>query len=121
MADGLSSAAADVSLNQLAATYSWVQLHTAAPGSAGTTAVATNNTRKQVTWATSSGNSLASSADAAWTAVPATETYSHFTVWTASTSGVFGFSGAVTNGAVSSGNDFKIASGSLTASFTLAS
>lgn len=121
MAAGLSSAAADVALNALAAAYSWVQLHTASPGAAGTTAVATNNTRKQVTWNTSSGNSLASTADASWTAVPATETYTFLTVWSAVTSGTFGFSGTVTNGAVSSGNDFKIASGSLTASFTLAS
>jgi len=121
MADGISSAGADVALGQLAATYTWVQLHVGAPGAAGTSNVATNNTRKQATWNTPSGNDMHNTADVLWTAVSTTETYSHASVWTAVTSGTFGFSGTVTGGAVTAGNDFKFASSGISVSFTLAS
>lgn len=121
MAAGISQTSANAALIAIAALGGWVELHTATPGAAGTTAVASNSTRKQVTWNTPSTNNLASTADAAWSAVPTTETYAFFAVFTASTAGTFLFSGSITNGAVTSGNDFKIASGSLTASFTLAS
>lgn len=121
MADSVGTQGANTALNALGTAYPWVQLHTGAPGAAGTTAVATNNTRKTITYASSTANSLVSSADAAWTAVSTTETYTHFSTWSASTSGNFGFSGAVTGGAVTATNNFTIASGSLTAAFTLAS
>lgn len=121
MADSISQAASNLALNAIAGGYTFVQLHTGAPGAAGTTNIASNSTRKAVTWATSTVNSLVSSADAAWTAVPTTEAYTHFSAWSLVSGGTFGFSGAVTNGSVTAGNDFKIASGSLTNSFTLAS
>lgn len=122
MATGGSATAANSMLGTLTGTYVWVQLHTASPGAAGTTSIASNSTRKQITsFAAASGGSIATSMDLVWSAVGATEVYSHFTVWTASTAGTFGFSGTLTGGSVVSGNDFKILSGQLTASFTLAS
>lgn len=99
----------------------FVQLHTAAPGAAGTANVASNATRKAVTWASASGGSKASSADITWSAVGATETYLFFTLWDALTTGNFLTSGAVTGGAVTSGNDFVIPSGSLTVAESVAS
>lgn len=121
MADGWGSAAANSALDTIGSTYSWLQLHTGLPGSAGTSNVAGNTTRKQVTYASASGGSKASSADLVWTSVSTSETYSHFTLWTASSAGTFGISGAVTANAVTSGDTFTISSGSLTISVTLAS
>ena len=121
MAEGLSTAAANSLLDSLGTTYTWVQLHTAAPGAAGTTSVATETTRKQVTWASASGGSKASSAALTWTSIAGSQDATHFTVWSASTAGTFGFSGVITANAYTAGDTFTIPSGSLTASLVVAS
>lgn len=121
MADSFGTPGANTALNALAGAFTWVQLHTGAPGAAGTSNVATNSTRKQATFGTSTSNSLITTADLLWSSVSTTEAYTHATVWSASTSGNFGGSGAVSSGSVTAGNDFKIAAGSLVASVTLAS
>lgn len=100
----------------------WIQLHTAAPGAAGTTAIAGNSTRQQVTtFAGASTAAKASSAAATWTSVSTAETYSKFSSWSASTAGTFICSGSVTASAVAIGDTFAIPSGSLTTSMTAAS
>ena len=72
MAEGLSSYAANAILNAMgnntsfAVATAYVQLHTAAPGSAGTANVATETTRKAVSFAVASGGSMASDADVSW-------------------------------------------------------
>lgn len=121
MADGFGSAGANTVLDSLGSTYPWVQLHTGLPGSAGASNVAAETTRKQATFASASGGSKASSADLTWTSVAGSETYSHFSLWTASTNGSFGGSGSVTANAVTAGDTFTISSGSLVLSATLAS
>lgn len=122
MAEGWGPTAANHALTTEAALYTWLQLHTAAPGAAGTTAVAGNSTRKQVTWGTASGGSIPSATtDLVWTSVSTSETYSKHTMWTASTAGTFGWSGSVTSNPVTAGDTFTIPAGSLTASLTLAS
>ena len=98
----------------------WVQLHTGHPGAAGTTTIAGNTTRQSVTWASSSAGVKASNADVTWTSVNTSETYLYFSIWSASSSGTFHGSGAVTGGGVTSGQDFKIPSGSLTITSTVA-
>lgn len=126
MAEGYSTAALNSALDSIITTYPWIQLHTAAPGAAGTTAVAGNATRKDTSssWAAASSGSKASNADINWTdgEVDTTEDYTHFTLWTASTAGTFGFSGTVTANSVNaSGDDFTISSGGITISGTPAS
>lgn len=121
MAEGMSVGQANASLDTVLTGTTWVQLHTAAPGAAGTSNVAANSTRKSITMAAASAGDKASNSAAAWTTVPNTETYTHFTIWTASSAGTFLYSGTVTGGAVTAGNDFTIASGSLTCSITEAS
>ena len=121
MAEGWGPTAANSTLDTVCAAYPWVKLHTGAPGAAGTSAAATETTRKQVTESSASGGSRASSADLVWTNVAASEAYSKFTRWTASTAGTFGFSGTVTANAVTAGDTFTIASGSMTTSVVLAS
>lgn len=122
MAEGWGPTAGNAALTTVTSTYPWIQLHTAAPGAAGTTAVATETTRKQITaWNTASGGSQTSNAAAAWTNVAGTETYAKCTFWTASTAGTFGYSGAVTANPVVAGDSFTIASGSISVSLPLAS
>lgn len=98
-----------------------MKLHIGAPGAAGTANPAANTTRKQVTWNISSAGATTNSNAPTWTSVPSSETYTDCSFWSASSGGTFGFSGTVTNGAVSSGNDFDIPIGSLAVSTTLAS
>lgn len=121
MAEGWGATAANSTLDTVCAAYNYIQLHTGAPGSVGTSNVASNTTRKIITEASASGGSRASSADLTWTSVPAVETYTKFTRWTASSAGTFGFSGVVTANPVAIGDTFTIPSGSLTTSLTLAS
>lgn len=121
MATGIAAASAASSLDTVLAGTVYVKLHTADPGAAGTTAPASNTTRAAVTFAAASGGSKTSNADATWTSVPTTETYTHFSLWTASSGGTFLYSGTVTGGAVTAGQDFKIPSGSLVANITPAS
>lgn len=105
----------------------WVQLHTAVPGAAGTTAIATNSTRHQVTFAAaaSSGTTatIANSVAITWSTseVTASEDYSHFSLWTASTAGTFLGAGLMTANAASAGNTFTVAIGALVVSENISS
>lgn len=121
MAEGWSSTAGNAALTSLTGTYTWVQLHIGAPGANGTSNVATNTTRKQVTWGSASGGAISNTADVEWDGVPASEDYTHYTVWTLSSGGTFGFSGVITASALTSGDNFVIATGDLDVSLTLAS
>src|SRR5690242_19194670 len=119
MAEGLGSAGANTALDALVAAYPWVKLHVGAPGSAGTANAATETTRKQVTWAAASGGSVANSASVTWSSIAGSQDATHFTLWTASTAGTFGASGTITANAYTAGDDYTIAIGGLTLSFTL--
>lgn len=121
MAEGFGSAGANTALDALAAAYPWIKLHTAAPGSAGTSNAATETTRKQATWAAASGGSVASSNTLTWTSIAGSQDATHFSAWTASSAGNFGFSGTITANAYTAGDTYSVAIGALTASVTLAS
>jgi hypothetical protein len=122
MATGLSATAANALITSLIGSYTWVQLHTASPGAVGTTAVAGNTTRKQVSsWGSVPAGGVVTAVDLAWTAVNTTEQYTHFTVWSASSAGTFGFSGILTANPVTAGDNFTILSGNLGTSLTVAS
>jgi len=95
----------------------WVKLHIGDPGEDGTANAATETTRKQASFAAASGGSASTNADVSWTNVAATETYSHVSMWDASTAGNCLGTGALTvSKAVNVGDTFTIASGSLTVS-----
>lgn len=121
MAEGWSATAGNHALDTELAIYTWVKLHVGAPGSAGTSNPATETTRKQATWASASGGASSNTGALTWTSVAGTEDYTHFTVWTASSAGTFGFSGTVTANAVVTGDTFTIPAGDLDVSLTLAS
>jgi hypothetical protein len=106
MAEGLSTTLVSNWLNTLRAAgaafgpvSTYVQLHTANPGAAGTTAIsAGSSTRIQATFAASSaGSALALSASVGpWTNGGTSETITNISVWTASSAGTFLFSVALT-------------------------
>jgi hypothetical protein len=121
MAVGWSSTAGNAALDDLGATYSWVKLHVGDPGAAGTANPANETDRIQATWGSASSGAMTTSAQLQWTSVSGTEDYTHFSVWTASTNGTFGFSGTITANAVTAGDTFTIAAGDLDVSLTLAS
>lgn len=119
MAEGLSTTLVSNWLNTLrsagaafgpVATY--VQLHTANPGAAGTTAVsAGSSTRIQATLSASSGGSALalSSSVGPWTNGGTSETITDISVWTASSAGTFSFSVALTTPkAWASGDTFTL-------------
>ncbi len=88
----------------------WVQLHTGDPGAAGTSNAAGNTTRQQATFGTvASGGAISNTVAVAWTAVSTTETYAYVSLWSASTSGTFLGSGALTQSkSVNAGDNFSL-------------
>ena len=124
MAEGLITALANQLLSGTADVhdYAWFKLHVGAPGAAGTANPATETTRKQVTWGTPAGGSMASvTTDLVWTSILGSEDATHFSMWDASTAGNCGFTGTVTANPYTAGDTYTVAISGLTASFTLAS
>lgn len=132
MAVGLSAALANEILNGLGnagaasllpVTTCYIQLHTADPGSAGTTSIAGNATRKSISFGAASGGAMSSDADITWSTgeVDTSEDYTHYSLWDASTSGNFLGSGTVTANAVTAGDTFTISSGDLDLTLSTAS
>lgn len=132
MATGLSASIANSYLDWLfngtamptAPTGCWIQLHTADPGSAGTTAVAGNATRKDLRAAVAAAAAGALTSDVAltWTTgeVDTSEDYTHWSAWSASSAGTFLCSGVMTANAVTVGDEFTIPVGDFDASLATA-
>jgi hypothetical protein len=128
MAVGLSPGVANAFLNALcravnytAPTAIWVQLHTAEPGAAGTTAIATETTRKQGTFATAAASGLISNtAVLTWTNIAGSQDASHYSLWDASTAGTFLGSGVITANAYVAGDTYNMAVGAVVLGFTVA-
>lgn len=122
MAEGWGPNGAGTALDALVAAYGWVKLHTAAPGAAGTTGAATETTRKQFAFnATGTDGIVENSGAISWTSIAGSQDATHFTAWTASTAGNFGFSGTITANAYTAGDTYSVAAGALVISVTLAS
>lgn len=128
MATGLSSTVATAFLNALgnasnytAPTAFWLKLHTADPGAAGTTAAATNTTRKQVSFGAASAGTMSNDTAVTWTNVSGSEDYTHWSAWDDETAGNFLCSGTITANAVTAGDTFTIPIGDLDLSLSVAS
>lgn len=91
----------------------YVKLHTGDPGSAGSgSAAAGSTTRVQATMASASGGSKAmSSMASSWTNGGTSETLSHISLWSASSSGTYYGSAALSaSKAWASGDTFSLTS-----------
>jgi hypothetical protein len=76
----------------------FVQLHTADPGSAGTTAVSSVTTRPSLNFGAAASGSQTSSGTPSWATWAGTngEVVTHISVWSASSAGTFYYSAALT-------------------------
>jgi hypothetical protein len=110
------------SITTLPEAEAWIQLHTGDPGAAGTSNVAGNATRKQVSFGTPSGGVMSNDSAITWTSgeVDTSEDYTHWSLFDASTTGTFLGSGTMTANAVTSGDEFTIPTGELDLSFNVA-
>ena len=103
----------------------YVQLHTGAPGANGTANVAGESTRESAgsnsAFNAPSGGSTTNLNAINWTSVTTAETYTHVSLWSASTSGTFLASGSITANAVEVGDNFSIPIGDMTVSMPVAS
>ena len=105
----------------------WMQLHTADPGAAGTTAVATETIRKQVTFGAPAAPAagvitISNSAQVQWTSIAAGggQDATHYTLWTLVTAGVFLGSGVITANAYTTGDTLTFAIGDIDISLNCA-
>lgn len=123
MPPGWGQPAGNAALDNAFTTYKFMQLHIGQPGPNGTNNVAANATRVDVSglMAAASAGSKVSNANTDWTNVAGSETYTHCSFWTLGAGGVFGFSGSVVANPITAGDNFRIPSGQLVASVTLAS
>lgn len=98
----------------------WVKLHLGAPGSAGTSNPAAETTRKQVTFGAGAAvGAISNTAVIEWTNVSTSETYTHISLWDASTSGNFlGSDDLSSSAAVTAGDTFRIPVGDLDLTIT---
>lgn len=95
----------------------FVQLHTANPGTAGTTAVSSVTTRPSITFGASSGGVITQSNTPSWASWAGTngEVVTHVSIWDASSAGNFLFSIALTaSKTVNTGDTLNLTSSSIT-------
>jgi hypothetical protein len=96
----------------------YLKLHTGTPGEDCTTNPAGNTTRQEATFNAASGGSMALGATVSWTNVSTTETYTHWSLWDASTAGnplAYGTIEGGTGVAVTAGDNFDITALTITA------
>lgn len=85
---------------------SWVKLHIGDPGAAGANNASSVTTRMQITWVAASGGNKAMTGTLSWPSwAGSAETITHISVWDASTSGNFLWSGALATGKAVAGGD----------------
>ena len=98
----------------------WVKLHLGDPGSAGTTNPAAETTRIQSTFGVgATARAISNTAAVEWTNVSTTEIYTHVSLWSASTAGIFlGRDDLSSSASVEAGDTFRIPVGDLDLSVT---
>lgn len=127
MAVGVSTFLANSVLDALRGTaYSeaalYVQLHTANPGTAGTTSVSSVTTRPAITFSAASGGAIALSNTPTWSSWAGTngEVVTHISIWDASSGGNFLISAALSSSkTVNTGDTLSLSTTTVT--FTTAS
>jgi hypothetical protein len=98
----------------------YVKLHLGDPGAAGASNAAANTTRQQATFGNAAASgAISNTAAVEWTSVSNTETYTHVSLWTASTNGTFlGSDDLSSSAAVTAGDTCRIPVGDLDLTIT---
>ena len=117
---GIAAAGANTALDAIRTDTPFIQLHTADPGAAGTTAIATETTRKAVTFSAASGGVMTNSAQIQWTSIAGSQDATFFTIWNASSAGTFKYSGTITANAYTAGDTYTFAVSALTLTIVVA-
>ena len=87
----------------------YAKLHIGDPGEDGTSNAAVNTSRQAVTFGASSGGVISLSNSPSWTNVSTTETYSHVSLWDASSAGNCLGSGALASSvSMTAGDTFNL-------------
>lgn len=130
MAEGISSYSANAFLNAMFNNTSFVvaqaymQLHTAAPGAAGTTAVcvgASGSDRKSISMAAAASGAISNDTAVQWTNLTTGQDATHYTLWDATSAGNFLGSGVITANAFLAGDTLTFAIGDVDIALTIAS
>jgi hypothetical protein len=103
----------------------WMQLHVGVPGPAGTTNLATETTRKSVTFGAPAAPAagvitISNSAQVQWTAIAGAQDASHYSLWSLVTAGTFLGSGVITANAYTAGDTLTFAIGDIDISLNCA-
>ena len=98
----------------------FAKLHLGDPGAAGTSNPAAETTRQSITvGSAASAGAISNTAAIEWTNVSTTETYTHISLWTASSGGTFlGSDDLSSSAAVTAGDTFRIPIGDLDLTIT---
>ena len=93
----------------------YVKLHTGDPGAAGTSNPAAETTRRASSFGSApSAGAISNTAAIEWTDVSTTETYTHVSLWTASSGGTFlGSDDLDAPAAMTAGDNFRLPAGEL--------
>lgn len=93
----------------------YAKLHISDPGEDGTSGAAGETDRAAVTFSSAaSGGAISNTADVDWVSVSTSETYTHISLWDASTAGNCLWTGSLAVSiAVIAGDDFTISTGNL--------
>lgn len=103
--------------SSLTAATLYVKLHTGNPGEDALNYGATETTRQAISFSSASSGTITNSAAVEWTNVAANETYTHWSLWDASTSGnPIWYGSLVSSVAVVAGDTFRLTTLSLTLS-----
>ena len=128
MTTGLIAATANAILNALcnntsfAVTALYQQLHTADPGAAGTTAVATETSRKAVSFGVAATGAISNDAQVQWTGITGSQDASHYSLWDSITpgAGTCYATGVISANAYTAGDTLTFAIGDIDLSFPVA-
>lgn len=95
----------------------FVKLHSGDPGEDGTANSAVNTARLLITFGPAANGTKASNADVTWPSIPASETYTHASLWDSVAAGSYLVGGPLSSPVnVSIGGSFTLTSGQLVVS-----
>lgn len=114
-------AAGNAALDAVLLAHPFMKLHIGSPGATGLLNPALNVTRVSTSWNAAVAAATTNATDIDWVSVIASETYTFFSMWSLAVGGVFGCSGVLLTNPISSGDNFRLPAGLVTASLVLAS